>query len=57
MRKALVVGIDQYTGCPLHGCCNDAEAIANILRKNGDGSPNFGVRIERMFLVRQNFAG
>ena len=47
MRKALVVGIDQYTGCPLHGCCNDAEAIANILRKNGDGSPNFGVRIEK----------
>lgn len=33
MRKALVVGIDQYTGCPLHGCCNDADAIANVLSK------------------------
>ena len=47
MRKALVVGIDQYTGCPLHGCCNDADAIANVLSKNGNGSPNFDVRIEK----------
>ena len=47
MRKALVVGIDQYTSCPLHGCCNDADAIANVLSKNGNGSPNFDVRIEK----------
>ena len=25
MRKALIVGIDNYTQCPLHGCCNDAD--------------------------------
>ena len=25
MRKALVVGIDNYSQCPLRGCCNDAD--------------------------------
>lgn len=43
MRKALVVGIDQYPSCPLHGCCNDADSITNILSQNEDGSPNFDV--------------
>lgn len=45
MKKALVVGIDGYTSCPLNGCVNDAVAIANTLEKNGDGSPNFSVRL------------
>lgn len=44
MRKALVVGIDKYEFFPLHGCCNDAEAVKEILSKNGDGSPNFSVK-------------
>lgn len=44
MRRALCVGIDDYTGSPLHGCVNDATRVANILRKNSDGSPNFDVR-------------
>ena len=30
-RKALVVGIDDYQGCPLNGCVNDAEEIKNLL--------------------------
>lgn len=47
MRKALVVGIDEYEHCPLHGCCNDAEAVKEVLSKNEDGSPNFAVRIEK----------
>lgn len=47
MRKALVVGIDEYERCPLHGCCNDAEAVKEILSRNGDGSPNFAVRMEK----------
>lgn len=47
MRKALVVGIDEYERCPLHGCCNDAKAVKEVLSRNGDGSPNFAVRIEK----------
>jgi len=45
MKKALVVGIDDYPSSPLSGCVNDAVAIAYTLEKNGDGSPNFSVRI------------
>lgn len=45
MKKALVVGIDDYSISPLHGCVNDAVAIANTLEKNGDGSPNFSIRL------------
>ena len=44
MRKALIIGIDDYPQFPLHGCCNDAESIAQILSCNGDGSPNFSVK-------------
>lgn len=47
MKKALVVGIDQYTQCPLYGCCNDAVAIAQKLETNGDGSPNFSVSLHQ----------
>lgn len=45
MRKALVVGIDNYHQCPLYGCCNDADDVAQILESNADGSPNFSVRL------------
>lgn len=44
MRKALVIGIDDYQNCRLNGCVNDAVAIANTIERNGDGSPNFSVR-------------
>ncbi|MBR2445419.1 MAG: caspase family protein [Clostridia bacterium] len=44
MRKALVVGLDNYPKCPLSGCVNDAIAVANIVSKNEDGSPNFEVK-------------
>ncbi|MDC5409138.1 caspase family protein [Acinetobacter baumannii] len=43
MKKALVIGIDNYPILPLTGCVNDAIAIANTIEKNGDGSPNFSV--------------
>lgn len=43
MRKALIVGVDDYSDCPLNGCVNDATALAQCLRKNGDGSPNFDI--------------
>ena len=44
MKKALIIGIDDYENAALNGCVNDAVAIANTLEKNGDGSPNFSVR-------------
>jgi Caspase domain len=43
LKRALVVGIDKYAESPLAGCENDAVAVGTILRKNGDGSPNFSV--------------
>lgn len=45
MRKALVVGINDYPNSPLRGCVNDANAIANILGTHGDGAPNFSVKL------------
>ncbi|MED4015529.1 caspase family protein [Sutcliffiella cohnii] len=44
MRKALVVGLDNYPSAPLYGCVNDAVRMEQVLQKNGDGSPNFSVR-------------
>ena len=46
MRKALVVGINDYPSAPLRGCVNDAIAVANILGTHGDGAPNFGVKLK-----------
>ena len=46
MKKALVVGINNYPFLPLKGCINDASAFANTIEKNSDGSPNFSVRLE-----------
>ncbi len=45
MKKALVVGINKYPSSPLIGCINDASAIGSIIETNGDGSPNFDVRL------------
>lgn len=45
MKKALIVGIDDYPSSPLRGCVNDAKAIADTIRKNGDGSPNFAIKL------------
>jgi hypothetical protein len=45
MKKALIIGIDDYPSSPLNGCVNDANAIANTLETNGDGSPNFSVKL------------
>ncbi|MDR0602694.1 MAG: caspase family protein [Bacteroidales bacterium] len=46
MRKALVVGINNYPSAHLNGCINDASALGSIIETNGDGSPNFDVRLE-----------
>jgi len=46
-RKALIIGINDYPDYPLTGCLNDAEAIASILEKNENGSPNFTVKLSK----------
>lgn len=47
MRKALIVGINDYpNGNDLKGCVNDASAFSGIIAANGDGSPNFDVKLE-----------
>jgi hypothetical protein len=45
MRRALVVGVDDYPGTPLKGCVNDADAVGALLDTHGDGSPNFAVKL------------
>lgn len=45
LRRALVVGIDNYPSFGnLGGCVNDAQALAPLLARNEDDSPNFDVR-------------
>jgi hypothetical protein len=46
MKKALVIGIDDYPLSPLKGCVNDASAFAKIMETHGDGSPNFSVELK-----------
>ena len=45
MRRALIVGIDDYDQAPLTGCVNDATAVAEVLRTHGNGSPNFDTQL------------
>ncbi|TQS45210.1 caspase family protein [Cryptosporangium phraense] len=46
MKRALAVGIDHYpTMTNLGGCVADAEAVAELLRRNDDGSRNFTVQV------------
>lgn len=45
MKRALVIGIDDYKNAPLAGCIADAVAIENLLRVHGDGSPNFSTKL------------
>ena len=41
MRRALIVGIDEYSQVPLNGCVRDATSINGVLREHDTGSPNF----------------
>lgn len=45
MRRALIIGIDNYPSAPLAGCVNDALAIRKLLSNHEDGSPNFECRL------------
>lgn len=65
MRKALIIGINDYPNAPLRGCINDASAFGGIIETNGDGAPNFDVRLatdvptkaELKGLIRELFSG
>lgn len=57
MKKALVVGINDYPKSPLHGCINDAESIGEILGYNEDGSRNFGAKIETNVTSKSQLKG
>lgn len=43
MKKALIVGLNDYPGCELKCCNNDAIAMKELIEINGDGSPNFDI--------------
>src|SRR5215217_7585163 len=65
MRKALVVGINNYPSAPLRGCVNDATDFAHLLERNGDHTINFNVLLktnvprksELMELIADLFSG
>lgn len=45
MRRALIIGIDDYPEAPLSGCVNDANSIATVLEVHGTGAPNFEIKL------------
>lgn len=45
MRRALIIGIDDYPSYPLQGCVNDAQRIKDVLSRHHDGSVNFDSQI------------
>jgi hypothetical protein len=45
MRKALVIGLNNYPNAKLHGCIKDAINMTNVLTKDEDGYPNFSVKL------------
>lgn len=47
LKKALCVGIDAYSnGNELSGAVNDANKVANVLRRHTDDSPNYSVLLK-----------
>lgn len=43
MKKALIVGLNDYPGQELKWCDNDAISVSELIETNGDGTPNFDV--------------
>lgn len=55
MKKALIIGIDDYPPPnQLSGCVNDANELAALLRSDGDGTPNFDIRLLTSSLTKVN---
>ena len=45
MRRALIIGINDYEWGPLKGCIPDANNMAAVLSKHYDDSPNFSCKV------------
>lgn len=45
MRRALLIGINDYDNSPLNGCVNDAEKMANILATHENEERNFDCQL------------
>jgi hypothetical protein len=45
MKRALIIGIDEYPNCPLHGCVDDAQKIKEVLSRHYDSTLNFQCEI------------
>ncbi len=45
MRRALLVGIDNYALGPLAGCVNDATRLGQLLARDESGDPNFSCKL------------
>ena len=45
MRRALIVGINEYGAASLDGCVNDAKKIKTLLEKHEDKSRNFDCKV------------
>ncbi|MBR4793343.1 MAG: caspase family protein [Bacteroidaceae bacterium] len=43
MKRALLIGINNYPGHELKGCVEDIQQVKAAIEKNGDGTPNFDV--------------
>ncbi len=41
MRRALVIGLDDYPSCALLGCVNDAKRLTEVLSRHHDSRTNF----------------
>jgi len=55
LKKALIIGIDDYPNASLQGCVNDASAVAELLKTNGDGAPNFDVSLKLNIRTKAEF--
>lgn len=45
MKRALLIGINDYFSNPLSGCVNDASSLSELLEKNEDVTPNFDCQL------------
>jgi len=54
-KKALIVGIDEYPVARLNGCVINANEVAELLKTNGDGLPNFDVSLNLNVQTKARF--
>ena len=53
MKRALLIGIDEYDNFPgLGGCVNDVNALTPLLSRNEDDTPNFQCQVQTTALQR-----